>query len=396
MVAILGHVAAGEAVIAYRTSSPPLRFGAARLEEALRERSGSLSHRDLADLPPRVDVAVAASEADLAIFRVGDPEAALDPAVSKEGFQIARRGEGGGARLYILARDASGAMYGLLDLAEEIRLGRSLESVPEKIRNPRFPFRTVKFNLPWSPYRSGPAADLQLAVCRDLGFWRRFLDMLAENRFNVLSLWNLHPFPFLIRPKNFPEACPFSDRELEEWRRFWRSLFRMARERGLETYVINWNIVVSPEFARAHGLKERNDASELVRRYTRECVAQLIDEYEDLTGLGVTLADWMEGMTPREREDWIEATFIAGMKQARRQVKFIHRSVLAGSPVEMRRVIDAAALPDPVWVEVKFNWSHGHSTPRLAITHDHPTGQIDEGFWNPAPANYKIAWMVRN
>jgi len=62
----------------------------------------------------------------------------------------------------------------------------------------------------------------------------------------------------------------------------------------------------------------------------------------------------------------------------------------------MRRVIDEANLPDPVWVEVKFNWSHGHSTPRLAITHDYSSGWIDERFWKPKPSNYRIVWMIRN
>jgi hypothetical protein len=47
-------------------------------------------------------------------------------------------------------------------------------------------------------------------------------------------------------------------------------------------------------------------------------------------------------------------------------------------------------------VEVKFNWSHGYSTPRLAITHDYSSGQIDERFWQPKPENYRIAWMIRN
>lgn len=62
----------------------------------------------------------------------------------------------------------------------------------------------------------------------------------------------------------------------------------------------------------------------------------------------------------------------------------------------MRRIIDDAKLPDPVLVEVKFNWSHGHSTPHLALTHDNTTGTIDKGFWSPEPKNYKIQWMVRN
>jgi hypothetical protein len=238
--------------------------------------------------------------------------------------------------------------------------------------------------------------DIHWATCRDLNFWQKFLDMMAENRFNVLSLWNLHPFTFMIRPENFPKACPFTVKELNDWQQFWGKLFRMAKNRGIETYIVNWNIVVSPEFAKAYNTKEKNDTSEIVHRYTRECVTQVINEYEDLTGLGVTLADWMKNMTPKEREDWIEKTFVAGIKAANRRVKFIHRSVLAGSPVEMRRVIDNADLPDPVWVEIKFNWSHGHSTPHLAITHDYNTGELDDRFWDPKPENFKIAWMIRN
>ena len=238
--------------------------------------------------------------------------------------------------------------------------------------------------------------DVQVSTCRDLRFWERFLDMMAENRFNVLSLWNRHPFPYMVRAPSFPEATPFSDPELDEWRRFWTALFRMARDRAIETYVVNWNIVVSPEFAAAYGARELNDTSEIVRRYTRESVTRVIDEYPDLTGLGVTLADWMPDMTPREREDWIEQTFVAGIKDASRPARFIHRSVLAGSAAEMRRVIDEADLPDPVWVEVKFNWSHGHSTPRLALTHASDSGRIDRAFWDPLPTNYSIAWMIRN
>jgi len=47
-------------------------------------------------------------------------------------------------------------------------------------------------------------------------------------------------------------------------------------------------------------------------------------------------------------------------------------------------------------VEVKFNWSHGHSTPQLLITHASESGAVNTGYWDPAPENYKIQWMVRN
>lgn len=373
-----------ELTVAYRTSSAQCQFAAGRLGEAL---GGKAALIPLAKVTDTTSVVAACGEAEAASLGLR-----LDAAVQKEGFQIVRKEK----RIFVLGKDESGAMYGLLDVAEQARMQGGLQGVKGKTSNPRFPFRAIKFNLPWSPYRPGPAADVHMETCRDLKFWKRFLDMMALNRFNALTLWNLHPFTYMIRPANYPKACPLSDKELEDWRSFWRSLFRMAKERGIETYIVNWNIVVSPEFASAYGAKEYEDTSPLVRRYMRECITQVIDEYEDLTGLGVTLADWMGGLKPKEAEDFVEETFVAGMKNAKRPVKFIHRATLAGDPMELRRVIDHAALPDPVWVEIKFNWSHGHSTPQLAITHDYESGKLDERFWTPAPTNYKIAWMIRN
>jgi hypothetical protein len=319
--------------------------------------------------------------------------------IQKEGFRIRRTEKN---KICIFAIDETGCMYGIQDIAEQLRNYPKLIAIKEKTINPAFGFRAIKFNLPWSPYRPGPATDLHMETCRDLYFWESFLDMMVENRFNVISLWNTHPFPYMIRAHNYPQATHLDDKELTDWQHFWKALFSMAKDRGLETYIVNWNIVVSPEFAEAYGADVHNDRSELVKKYTRESVIQVINEYEDLTGLGVTLADWMGNwgekgkMTPTEREDWIEDTFVAGMKAANRPVKFIHRAVLAGDPMEMRRVIDNADLPDQTIVEVKFNWSHGHSTPRLSLTHSNDSGTIMRGFWDPKPDNYFIAWMIRN
>ncbi len=317
--------------------------------------------------------------------------------VQPDGFQIIKKG----GTVFILSPTQRGALYGIMDLKEQIGPSCDFNILEEKVVDPAFSFRAIKFNLPWSPYRPGPATDLHLETCRDLKFWESFMDMMVENRFNALSLWNAHPFPYMIRTTNYPDATPFDDEELAEWQSFWKALFKMAKDRGIETYLVNWNIVVSPEFAEAYGAKEHDDRSDLVRQYTRESVTQLINEYEDLTGLGVTLADWMgnwgeDKMTSVEREDWIEDTFVEGMKQANRKVKFIHRAVLAGDPKEMRRVIDHADLPDKTIVEIKFNWSHAHSTPNLSLTHANDEGSIMQDFWEPKPENYFIAWMIRN
>lgn len=317
--------------------------------------------------------------------------------IKNDGYKIIRNDD----QVYIIGNSDRGCLYGLFDLMEQMGPDCDISKVEDKQINPANAFRAVKINLPWSPYRPGPTNDVHLETCKDLKFWEAFLDMLVKNRFNAVSLWNNHPFPYMIRAKNYPKATPFNDEELAEWQTFYKTLFKMAKDRGLETYLVNWNIVVSPEFAENYGAKEYFDRSDLVKKYTRESVTQLINEYEDLTGFGTTLADWMgnwgdEKMTPEEREEWVKETIIEGIKNAERKIKFIHRAVLSGNPKLIREGIDYADLPEKTIVEIKFNWSHGHSTPRLSLTHANDDGTILDGFWNPKPENFYIAWMVRN
>ncbi len=379
-----------QVTVAYDTNNQPVSFGVSRLEEAL-NKSGLQVKK----------IAWSTDNANANVVIQVLAAAAL-PSIRNEGFEINYTNK----MLFVSAIDAAGAMYGLLDVAEQIRMGKNWQSIAVKKVNPAFTVRALKFNLPWSSYRVGPAMDQHLEVCRDLKFWQRFIDQMAENRFNILSLWNVHPFSYMVKPVNFPGANNFSDKEMSEWKQFWTSLFRMARARGIAPFIVNWNIAVSPEFAKQYGVRERNDTSAIVKRYTREVVTQVINEYPDLAGIGITLADWMSNftsntsslpvMTPKDREDWIEQTVVAGIKAANRPVKFLHRSVLSSDPSEMRRVINNANLQDTTLVEIKFNWSHGHSTPVLALTHDSHSGKTDDGYWNPMPVNYRIQWMVRN
>lgn len=380
--------------IAYPTEKETVQFGVSQLVNYLNLKGEEVSVLPISGIreAPRVAVVMEGWEPDWLKGQIGFDE------IENEGFSY--RWFDPRNSLLILAKDEVGAQYGILGLMEFLQGGNSFTDLEEKTVNPTLEYRIIKFNLPWSPYRDSEATAVHLETCRDLAFWERFLDMMVENRFNVLSLWNNHPFPFMIRAENFPEATPFDDREMEDWKGFWNDLLKMAKIRGIQTFIVNWNIVVSPEFVKAYGGSEYNDLSDKVKTYTKESVTQLINEYPDLTGIGVTLADWMgtfdEKMTPEEREAWIEETFVAGMKAADRPVKFLHRSVLAGDPMAMRGVLDRAELEEPALVEIKFNWSHGHSTPKLAITHDYHSGELDDRFWNPMPENYRIQWMVRN
>jgi hypothetical protein len=322
-----------------------------------------------------------------------------------------------GKKIIISGGDGRGLIYGTFSLAEDVRNGIPLQQTKQKSERPNYAFRAIKFDLPWDTYRHSYALDLHQETCRDTNYWKAFLDMMAENRFNTLTLWNLHPYTYMIRPKNYPEATPYDDKELKEWQYLFRSIFRMAKERGIDTYLVPFNIFVSPEFSKAYNVAMDNlehnyfvqgDTSEIIKRYTRECVTQVLQEYTDLTGFGLTLGEGMGGMTPEQREKWMSETIIEGMRLANRKSKLIHRipfSSTTGSlgPTSIetekltRKIIEEQGALDfiegPVWADLKYNWSHAHSTPKLVKVHG---GKLYDTYFKPDPKEYKIVWTARN
>ncbi|MFC6734552.1 hypothetical protein ACFQH3_19420 [Haladaptatus sp. GCM10025707] len=389
-----------ELSIAYRTNSPQLRFGVNDLV-AILECRAAVTQTNLGDLSRNdsPSIVLLGNSADRDQLAELTDETLIPSSHDPEGYTISRIRIGDESTLLVSAADDTGGMYGALDLCEQLRAGTKIEEIQEKTATPSVEFRALKFNLPWSPYRDGEQTEIHFETCRDLEFWRAFLDMMARNRFNALTLWNLHPFPYMIKPHAYPEASPFTDEELERWQNFWHELFRMAANRGVETYIVNWNIHTTPEFAEAHGVHQYNDPADKIKEYTRACVTEVLNEYPKLTGLGTSVASWTENMTPEAKHTWLQETFVEGIKRADREIKLLHRSIKSQALDEMRRVIEAEAALDnvsEVLVPSKFNWSHGHSTTKLALTHDHKSGDVDNLLWNPPPDDYSVVWTVRN
>ena len=394
LLACTGALESAEVTVA-APDSPMLRFAMGKLNSALQRHAGTLKWARNQAPGQRAGIVVS-----------------IDPALGPDGYRRVNSRQG----LTISGGDERGAMYGVLDGAEQVRMGTPWNKIGDRTVKAQFPFRAIKFNLPWAAYRTSPVIEQHDATCRDPKFWEAFLDMMAENRFNVLTLWSLHPFHYMVRPKSFPEASPFTDAEMAEWRTLWRAIFAMAKERGIETYLVNWNIFVSPEFARAHNVARWSEIwrhigpeaenSEIVIRYTKEVVTQVLDEYPDLTGLGITLGEQMGGMGPDQRRAWLDRTFFAGMAEARRPAKFIYRAPLSadlksgGTTSEendRRTRAQIERLPSniagPVYVEFKHNWSHAYSSPDLFMVHG---GKLSDAYWNPAPTRHKVVWTMRN
>ena len=378
--------------IVHDADKPQAAYAARKLTSALRERGYQLTDQ-------RVGYDHLIS---LAVHRERLPA---------EAFTIVPEGK----VISIYGGDDRGMIYGALALVEALRHGRSLTQIEHTEEHPHLEFRGIKYNLPWETYRPSSALDQHYDTARDLKYWEAFLDMMVENRFNVISLWNLHPYTFMVRPKSFPEASPWSEKEQAAWQRLYREIFRMAKERALDTYIVHWSIFVSREFAQAHDVARVNfyphyyvpgDTSEIVRRYLRESVKQVLEEYPDLDGIGISHGEGMAEMTPLERQQWMDDVLIAGMLDANRPVKLIHRvpfssgtSSEPGVSKNVEEVTRAAMekLDDrfdgPIWVEMKFNWSHAHSTPKLVKVHG---GELGDTYFSPPPKNYKITWQARN
>lgn len=308
-------------------------------------------------------------------------------------------------------------IYGCLSVAEDLDNGITLKKIKPKNEKAFLPFRAIKYDLPWDTYRHSYALSLHDTTCRDTAYWKAFLDMMAENRFNALTLWNLHPYTFLIKPKNFPEASPWNDDEMKTWQTLFHAIIRMANERAIETYIIPFNIFVTPEFAKAHNVAMdnlqhdyfvRGNTSAIIKQYTRECVTQMLEEYPELTGMGLTLGEGMAGMSPQQREDWMKETIIEGMRLANRKSKLIHRIPFSSTTGSLgitsietekltRHAIEQEAamgfMETPVWADLKFNWSHAHSTTKLIKVHG---GKLYDTYFKPAPEVYKITWTARN
>ncbi len=378
--------------VLYSKAEGPVVYAAGKLEKALVKKGYSLTK----------------STTDFVINLIISPGN-----LGSEAFSVVKAGK----RINITGGDERGMVYGSLSVAEDLGNGTRLENIQNRSEQPNNSLRAIKFDLPWDTYRHSYALDLHQETCKDVNFWEEFLDMMVENRLNSLSLWNLHPYTFMIKPKNFPESSPFNDKEMKVWKKLFTSIFRMAKERAIDTYIIPFNIFVSPEFSKAfnvnldnlqHDFFVNGDTSEIVKRYTRECVTQMLQEYPEITGMGLTLGEGMGGMSPQQREDWMRETIIKGMSLAGRKLKLIHRIPFSSTTGSLgvtsietekltRKAIDEEGafsfLQAPVYADLKYNWSHAHSTPKLVKVHG---GKLYDTYFKPSPKNYKITWTARN
>ena len=298
-----------------------------------------------------------------------------------EAFRI--RAANGGYE--VAGGDARGAMYGALDLAEQVEL---TGKVSDKEEQPSLSVRALKFNVPLPG--TGYLSEEDLANNQwfwSIDYWRKFLDMAARNRYNAITFWSAHPYGRMVRVPKYPEATEVPAAELDRNIAFFRQLFQMAADRGLDTYMVTWNIHVSRTFAQQHNIPAAAFDSPLVRDYQREAIQALFATYPMLTGLGTTAGERMEPLTARQKMDWIADTYLAALKQLARPVPFILRYWQA-EPEPLAAMLAAAKYPGPVYLDIKFNGEHMYSSVEPHV--------LDPKWVALAHGRYRLLWHLRN
>ncbi len=291
---------------------------------------------------------------------VGPVRMAIDPTLGAEAFEI-RVGDGGTT---ISGGDSRGAMYGAFEAAEQVR---SSGSVAPTTKQPYLAVRGLKFNLPLSGSWYLTADDLARSEWFwDLGYWERFLDEAARNRYNAVTFWAAHPFDEMVRVPEYPEASAVDSATLDARITFFRRVFQMAADRAIDTFLVTWNIHLPTAFASHHGIPATGHDSPLVRDYMRRTLVSCLTTYPMLTGLGTAAAEEMPGMNARERLDWVRDTYIAALEEAGRTTPFILRD-WGAAPDEASVMLDEVGYAGGVHLDIKYNGEHMYSSPRHHI-----------------------------
>lgn len=278
---------------------------------------------------------------------------------------------------WVLGGDVNGAMYGALQLSENINFNGLSESYNLE-ESAYMKKRGIKFNIPFdekSPtyfYGFGGTSHINaLEHVWDITFWKTWFDEMARHRFNVLSLWSPHPFTSMldmteegygdVKIENVQYNDYFKTMSMDEKIRFWQEVMAYGRSRGFDIYFFTWNIFLSTAEDKYGITRDPNNS--ITKEYMATCMNKFLETYPDLTGFGVTAGEgFPHGY--KNKVGWLWETYGQGMmKYAKahpeRDLVFIHREHQTGAESVLADFAPLNELPN-VRVDMSFKYSKAH------------------------------------
>jgi hypothetical protein len=241
----------------------------------------------------------------------------LTKSPGKEGFAI----NSSSNNIIVAGADNSGAMYGCIELADELKANHKLPSNINLVDQPEMVLRGACIGvqkpelLPGRGTYEYPYTPENFPWFYDKALWLRYLDSMAQNRMNSLYLWSGHPFASLVKVKDYPYALEVDEATYQKNVDMYNFLAREADKRGIWVLQGFYNIIVSKPFADHNHLKTQDRNRHIVpiiADYTRKSIAAFVQKYPNV-GLMLTLGEAMEGVG-QDDIDWFTKTIIPGVK----------------------------------------------------------------------------------
>jgi hypothetical protein len=349
-------------VVVHSRTQPRIKYGADQVRQALFQTG--LYNTVLANTAgkgARQLNIIVGSKRDTAVRPYIQPWSIDTTSLGKEAFVITRKGN----TIVVAGGDASGALYGCLELAERIKLVKAFPDTINITDKPQMVLRGTcigvqkPYYLPGRTVYEYPYTPETFPWLYDKKLWLQYLDTLVANRYNSLYLWNGHPFASLVKLKEYPYAVEVDDATFKKNEEMYRFLTAEADKRGIWVIQMFYNIIVSKPFAEHHGIKTQDrerPIMPLIADYTRKSIAAFVEKYPNV-GLLVCLGEAMEGVGKDDIE-WFTKTIIPGVRDGLQALgrtdepPIVLRAHDTDAPAVMK---EALPLYKNLYTEAKYN-----------------------------------------
>ncbi|TYA70077.1 hypothetical protein [Seonamhaeicola marinus] len=302
---------------------------------------------------------------------------------------------------WVVGGDVAGAMYGGLQIAENIAFN-ALDGVYNEEASPYLKKRGIKFNIALdnkshSFDSDGDQDKSNIKDVWDITFWKSYLDDLARYRYNTLSFWTKHPFTCMIALEEYPDVVIHDVTDgygnlvkkmtIEEKIAFWQEVMTYAKNRSIDIFYFTWNIFLSTAEGK-YGITHKG-TNENTKVYLRKSVEKFLLTYPHISGIGVTAGERMRDLNFDEREKWLWDTYVQGIMDAKKQqpnreIRFIHRHWNTACSDIMNHFKDYDGAFE---FSFKYARAHMYSSPNIVF---------EDFLLEEMPEGTKSWWNVRN
>lgn len=329
-------------------NAPRAQFGAQKLSEAATTKGFKVVFADKAPKKSK-DQVIIIGEKGTDFWNQNAKTAKIEDSklTKKEGFQIRSQKN----FIYIEGTDATGALYGALELTDRINdSGKiptdiNIEDSPEMVLRGTCIGVQKPVYLPGRDVYEYPYTPESFPWFYDKKLWIEYLDMMVENRMNSLYLWNGHPFASLVKLKDYPFALEVSEEDFKKNEEAYKFLTEEANKRGIWVIQMFYNIIVSKPFAEHYGIKTQDRSRPItpeIADYTKKSITAFIEKYPNV-GLLVCLGEAIN--TIDDDVEWFTKTILPGVQDGLKAIgkteepPIILRSHDTDAPVVMEKAL---------------------------------------------------------